>query len=55
MDKGLKPGEKVVVGGLQLVKSGMKVQAIAVSPAGAAPAEKAPVAGNSAGTPAGGR
>ena len=55
IDKGLKPGEKVVVGGLQLVKSGMKVQAVAAPPAETAPADKAPAAGNSAGTPAGGR
>lgn len=39
VDKGLKPGEKVVVGGLQMVKSGMKVVPVA---APAAQAEKAP-------------
>jgi len=56
MDKGIKPGEKVVVGGLQLVRSGMKVQAVSAPPAGVAPAEKAPAAGSSAaGAPAGGR
>jgi membrane fusion protein (multidrug efflux system) len=44
IDKGLKPGEKVVVGGLQLVQSGMKVQAVAAPPSGTAPAEKAPAA-----------
>jgi membrane fusion protein, multidrug efflux system len=43
IDKGLKAGEKVIVGGLQMVKSGMKVQVVA-APAGAAPAEKAPAA-----------
>jgi len=51
IDKGIKPGEKVVVGGLQLVRSGMKVQAVSAPPAGAAPEEKAPAAGS----PAGGR
>ena len=45
IDKGLKPGEKVVVGGLQLVRSGMKVQAV-TAPAAGSPA---------AGSPAGGR
>jgi membrane fusion protein (multidrug efflux system) len=56
IDKGIKPGEKVVVGGLQLVRSGMKVQAVSAPPAGEAPAEKAPAAGSSAaGAPAGGR
>jgi RND family efflux transporter MFP subunit len=44
VDKGLKPGERVVVGGLQLVRSGMKVQAVTAPPAGAASAEKAPAA-----------
>jgi membrane fusion protein, multidrug efflux system len=56
IDDGLKPGERVVVGGLQMVKSGMKVQAVAAPPAGAAAAEKEPAAGNPvAGAPAGGR
>jgi len=56
IDKGLNPGEKVVVGGLQLVKSGMKVQAEMAPPEGAAPADKAPAAGSpAAGAPAGGR
>ncbi len=45
MDKGLKPGEKVIVGGLQLVKSGMKVQAVAAAPADMAPAAGAPAGG----------
>lgn len=45
MDKGLKPGEKVIVGGLQLVKSGMKVQAVAAAPADMSPAAGAPAGG----------
>lgn len=44
IDKGLQPGERVVVGGLQMVKSGMKVQAVAAPPVGVAPAEEAPAA-----------
>lgn len=42
IDKGLKPGERVVVAGLQMVKSGMKVQATQAPASGAAPPEKAP-------------
>lgn len=55
IDKGLKPGEKVVVGGLQLVKSGMKVQAVTAPPAGGALADKAAVGSPLAGAPAAGR
>jgi membrane fusion protein (multidrug efflux system) len=44
IDKGLNPGEKVVVGGLQMVRSGMKVQPVAAPAEGAAPAATAPAA-----------
>lgn len=44
IDKGLHPGEKVVVGGLQMVKSGMKVAPVAATAAGGAgPSAKPPV------------
>lgn len=42
IDKGLQPGERVVVAGLQLVKSGMKVVPVA---APGPPTEKAPASG----------
>ena len=48
IDKGVKVGERVIVGGLQMVKSGMKVQAVAAPSAGAASAESAPAAGSPA-------
>ena len=46
IDKGLKPGEKVIVGGLQLVKSGMKVVPVEAPAAkGADPGKAAPTGG----------
>lgn len=44
VEKGLQPGEKVIVAGLQMVKSGTKVEIVTPPPAGSAPADKAPAA-----------
>jgi membrane fusion protein, multidrug efflux system len=44
VDKGVKAGEKVILGGLQVVRPGMKVQAEMAPEAGAAPASPAPAA-----------
>jgi multidrug efflux pump subunit AcrA (membrane-fusion protein) len=42
IDQGLKPGEKVVVGGLQMAKSGMKVVTTSAPAGGQAPPAPAP-------------
>ena len=44
IDKGLNPGEKVIVQGLAFVKPGMKVNAKPVPPEGAEPAPPSPPA-----------
>lgn len=45
VDKGVKAGERVIVGGLQMVKPGMKVQAEMAPAGGTAPAAPAPAEG----------